>query len=268
MKISKLTRKSHRYNEDKIIIGDNYAMVLDGATPLCPLGISPSDASWLVSFVKDNLPKRCNDLESELHKIAKMAGEKLRAMLNNNPVHLPSASLAFAQIVDNKVIICTLGDCEAIIKTKNGNITRQVIPTLSKLDGIALNAIIKTKKEQNISIKEATALNKDILIKHRNLMNKENGYAVFVPDSSVQFKFLKATYNKDEIDEIYLYSDGFAQSFETLKIHKSYKTTFKNSINLSKEINKIEKRSYKDKNYNKYPRLKTIDDISIIKIKF
>ena len=34
MKIDALTRKSHFWNEDRFILGNNYYLVIDGATPL------------------------------------------------------------------------------------------------------------------------------------------------------------------------------------------------------------------------------------------
>jgi hypothetical protein len=34
MKIYAKTRKSHFWNEDRFVIGDNFLMVIDGASPL------------------------------------------------------------------------------------------------------------------------------------------------------------------------------------------------------------------------------------------
>ena len=71
MKIEKATRKSHFYNEDRYIVGDNYCMVLDGATSLVSSGIKPTEGSWFVSRIKGNLPKKCDDVIEKLEYISK-----------------------------------------------------------------------------------------------------------------------------------------------------------------------------------------------------
>ena len=66
MKFEKASRKSHYYDEDRIVIGDNYFMVMDGATPLLKTGIKPSEASWFVSFIKSHLAKNQENILEKL----------------------------------------------------------------------------------------------------------------------------------------------------------------------------------------------------------
>ena len=182
MKITKGIRKSHRYNEDKIIIGKNYYMVCDGATPLFKSNIKPSEAAWFVNFIKDNMPYKCDDVIKQLDKISKDAFDeynKINTYQNDEVLSYPSCGIALLEIKDNMAYIYTIGDCEVVIKKKDGKFKRIIQEQLIYFDNKALDLMIKTRKEKNITLKEAVKECNDILIKHRKLMNKPNGYPAF-----------------------------------------------------------------------------------------
>ena len=127
MKITKAIRKSHRYNEDRIIIGDNYYIVCDGATPLYKSNIKPSEASWFVSFIKKNMPKKCNNVLEQLNKISKEAYIEFNKLNMNNKEDIlsyPSCGMAILEIKNNIGYIYTIGDCEAVIKRKDNRLDR------------------------------------------------------------------------------------------------------------------------------------------------
>ena len=56
MKITAKTRKSHYWNEDRFVLGKDYFMVIDGATPLIKSN-NFNEACWLVTYVKENINK-------------------------------------------------------------------------------------------------------------------------------------------------------------------------------------------------------------------
>ena len=56
MKINAFTRKSHRWNEDRFIYGDNYWIVIDGATPLIKTK-EVNLARLMVAYIKKNINK-------------------------------------------------------------------------------------------------------------------------------------------------------------------------------------------------------------------
>ena len=269
LKLTKAIRKSHRYNEDKIIIGGNYCIVCDGATPLYKSNIKPSEAAWFVTFIKNNMPKKCDNILNELNKVSKLAFSeysKLNINSNKGELSYPSCGLSILEKKDNMVYIYTIGDCEALIRRNNGKLTRIVQPILSSFDKKALDLMVQTSKEKNISLKEAVKECNDILIKHRLLMNKPNGYPIYTISENPDFEYTVNFYDLDEINEIYLYTDGITQAFDELKIYNSCEEMFQNGIDLYNEIKKIETKAFSDKDCNKYPRFKTIDDIAIIKL--
>jgi len=270
MKISTATRKSHHYNEDRIIIGKTFCMVCDGATELIKSSMKPTGGSWLVSFIKKNLKKNSADVIGELNEISKKAylefvrteGEK------TNKAALPSAGIALAEFLGDKVRISTIADCEAVVITKDGGIIRHIIPDLPQLDSMALAEMVKTSRQKGIPVKEAVEYCRDILIKNRQMMNKKDGYAVFTIDKNPDFAFVTAEYDISDIKELYLYTDGITQAFDELKIYSSCEEMFENGIDLNEEITKIKRQAYADKSCNAYPRFKTIDDIAAVKIEF
>ena len=266
MKIKKYTRKSHYYNEDRYIVTNDFIMVIDGATSLEKSNLKPTSGAYLVSYLKKELPKLNGSVIERLNIVSKDMHKMLAKNNNVNEKILPSCGISWIEFHNDKIIVHSIGDCEVFITKKDNTTERIVIDDLLKLDDISLNKLITVSKERNISIKEARPLINEILIKHRLLMNKENGYSVFAPYENPNFKYSTREFNIKEVKDIYLYSDGFADAFTTFKLFKSAEHMFSKNRNIQKIINNIVKKANEDKNYNKYPRFKLIDDITIVKI--
>lgn len=267
MKLEKLIRKSHYYNEDRIVIGKNYFMVMDGATPLKKNGIKPTEAAWFVTFIKNLLPQTCNNIIEKLNEISVKSLQQLKDWnIAIQDQYLPSSGLAWVKLEGDMISANTIGDCEVTIRFNSGEIKRIYQTELIALDDIAVKEMVRIAKEKNITMREARKCINDVLIKNRLLMNKENGYNVFTPSEKPQFKFTTAKFNVKDIKEIYIYTDGISQAFDELQIYKSHKNMFEKSFNIKEEINKIVKAAYLDKDFELYPRFKTIDDIAVIKI--
>lgn len=264
MKITAKTRKSHYWNEDRFVIGKDFLMVIDGATPLIKKSIF-NEACWLVNYIKKNIEKYQGSIKERLYQISIDAYNALPVKIKEED-YLPSASLSYIEWDDEYYYAYTLGDCEVTFITKDNQIIRCYSDDLCKLDNIALNELIKIAKEKNIDNAKARPFINDILIKHRKLINKENGYTAFALTdkpiiSTKEYKILK-----ENVKEIYIYSDGFSQSFESLDIYKSHEEMFKKSLDIENEISKIVDVSFNDPFANKYPRFKKIDDITVIKV--
>lgn len=264
MIVEKVTRKSKRYNEDRFLEFNSCFMVMDGATSLAPTNFKPSGGSFLVSYLKNNLPKGEKSVIDKLYNLSKSFTKYTN---EKSEEYLPSAGLSWCEIKKDTIDIHTIGDCEAIVVYNDGKITRFVQPELINLDSIAINKMIEIAKEKNISIKEARKYINDILIKHRKMMNKDNGYNVFAPYDTPKFKFLNASINKKDVKYVYLFSDGFASAFDCFKLYDSFEEMFKDEVDLRKIINRIVDVAKSDPDYNLYPRFKLIDDITAIKIK-
>lgn len=264
MEITKITRKAKYYNEDRYLVFDNYCFVIDGATSLLPSFFKPTSGSYFVSYIKQNLPKLNGSIIDRLNLISSNFSKLIK---ENKEEYLPSAGISWVEIENKKVNIHSIGDCEIVVCLKDNSIKRFVQPELIELDNKAINKMIEISKKDNISIKQARKSINDILISHRKLMNKENGYNVFAPYLNPNLKFSSYQLDKNEIKYIYLFSDGFASICDTY--HKyTYNELFTKNIDLKKTINEIVTISKEDPLYNKYPRFKLVDDITAIKIVF
>ena len=259
------SRKSHYWNEDRFITSSHFCMVIDGATPLIKKG-DVNFARYLVDYIKKNINTIDGPISHRLEILVHQVAEKLN-LNDDRAAYLPSASLSYVEFKDDYIHIGLLGDCEVTLKMKNGDIIRYYDDRLSKLDGGVIDTAIKLSHEQNISLSEIRPLIIDDLIANRNKANKDNGYFALVASKNYKFKELSFDVPLKDIDEIYLYSDGYSSIFSTFDVYSNHQEAFKDDIDVKEEINKIVIKAYKDRNIEKYPRFKVIDDISLLKIK-
>lgn len=264
MKINAKTRKSHHYNEDRFIIGNNFYIVIDGATPLVKTG-DRNLACFMVNYIKKHINKYQGRIKERLEQLSNDMFYELN-IDSDDTSYLPSASLAYVEEIDDYYHVGILGDCEVTFKTYDNEIIRCFTTELTKLDDISLSKQVEYAYKYNIHVIEARKYIQDILIKHRKMINKNDGYFAYTLAKDYVLNEKEFKINKELVKEIYLYSDGFSQSFQHLKIYTSHQEMFKNDLNINDEIDKIEKQAYSDPYCDKYPRFKIIDDITIIKI--
>lgn len=265
MVITPKTRKSHYWNEDRFIIGENYIIVIDGATPLLKQN-DFNEACWMVNYIKKNINKYQGSVLEKLTALSKQGLIDLPSKLKDEE-HLPSASLSFVEYDDEYFHAGVLGDCEVTFITNSNEIIRCFSSDLSKLDNISIKELISVAKEKNIHLTKARPFINDTLIKHRKLINKPNGYSAFTLMENPILNVTTFNIKKEDVKEFYVYSDGFSQSFESLKIYNSHAEMFSKSLNIEEEIKKIKEASFLDPYCDCHPRLKKIDDITIVKVK-
>lgn len=264
MKITSKTRKSHYWNEDRYIISDDFLMVIDGATPLIKSN-NFNEACWMVNYIKKNINRYKGKVLDRLYQISKDAYKALPVKIKEED-YLPSASLSYIEWDDEYYYANTLGDCEVTFITNDDIVVRCYTDELSILDNIVIEKMKDLKNEKNIHLVHTRPYVNEILIKHRKLINKIDGYSAFALMEEPIIKLNTLKIKKEEVKEIYIYSDGFSQSFEHLNIYQNHEQMFKKSLDLDEEIKKIENVSFSDPYCDKYPRLKKIDDITVIKV--
>lgn len=263
MKVEKIIRKSHFYCEDRFVIKDNFYMVIDGATPLIndSKNFKGSSASYFVSQIKKDLIKN-EDIFSSLSNTSKRMFEEF-----SNEDLMPSAAMSFIRIIDGRVVCSYLGDTEIFIRFKNGKSERIFDERLVDLDKIALDAYAQNRKKFN-NFAETLESIRPILVKNRRLMNKQNGYSIYCPNKDGKIQFAERVFDLDSIEEIYLYTDGFSDAVETFGLFKSVDEMLTIDADIGSIVKQIVDEASRDKQCLKYPRFKTIDDITAIKISF
>lgn len=264
MEIIARTRKSHFWNEDRFVLGKNYVMVIDGATPLLKSN-NFNEACWMVKYLKKNLNKTKENLCERLKKLSKEAYELMPVKIKEED-YLPSAGMSWVEWDENYFYASVLGDCEVTFVTTDNEVVRCYSNELTILDNKAINEMIKIASELGIHVKDAKKYISDILLAHRKLVNKPGGYSAFTLSDNPIINPKTFSIEKSRVKEIYLYSDGFASSFEFLEIYDKHESMFSYSLDLDIEINKIVNKSFSDPYCDKYPRFKKIDDITVIKV--
>lgn len=265
MKVYSKTRKAHYWNEDRFINGKNFFIVLDGATPL-KSEANFNEARWMVDYIKKNINRYRGTVKQKLAALCGDAFRELPVKIKEDD-YLPSASGSWVEFDGKRIDVGVLGDCEVTLITNDNRIIRCYGGELTKLDAIALDKLIEICKQKNTTeiIKSRKYIN-DILIKHRKLANKPNGYSALTLSPSHEINERKYSFGADGIREIYIYSDGFSQAFEHLQIYKSHEEMFSQIGDIGSEIDKIAKAAYSDTSGARYPRFKIIDDITVTKI--
>lgn len=260
-----LKQAKEYYGEDRIIIKDNFYMVIDGATPLYDyensnpkmLGYKYKTwASWLVSELKKDINKNDN-IKDTLINTSKRLFNEFISINPNEKKYFPSCNFSIVEIIDNKINVTTIGDCEIFIKFKNNSTKRIYQEELLKLDQMALDEMISINGNRFDII--------ETLRKNRALMNEDNGYNTYTISNKPYFKYTEESYNLSDIKEIYLYTDGISQAFDEFNITNNPEELF-NKYDIDEIVNEISLKAKSDRKMKKYPRFKYIDDIAIIKL--
>lgn len=269
-KVESLSIGYRDFNEDELIINDDFYAALDGATGLVDSYIKPSDASFLVNEFK-KLFKKSNNYSKELKNIS---AKLYDLFINKTNIkdknltreHFPSIGLSFVDISkeNNELRVYTLGDPIVYIKTKKGS---EIFKDsrLSKLDNKVVKRMIYFSKKENKSMNETRLDVLNLLKINRNKMNKFMGYDVFsIYKNGINFNIRSKKFKLDEVEMVCLATDGFMQAFDVFHLYKNYDELF--SKNINEVYEKIKNLAENDAQIIKYPRLKKIDDISIIKL--
>ncbi len=266
MKVYAKTRKSHYWNEDRFIVGKDYCVVIDGATPLKKSNLF-NEACWMVKYIKKNFHRYNGDIKYRLTRLCKDAYRDL-PLLQKDDDYLPSASACWIELTGGKIKVGILGDCEVTAIFNDGKILRCYDGRLNVLDKKAISEMTALAKEKNIHVTEARKYIQETLIRHRKLANTPEGYPALLLSRDIQINEKQYELDINCLKTVYLYSDGFSQAFENLQIYTAHKEMFEQIESVDDEIGKIVNRSFDDAQCDMYPRFKKIDDITIIKVDF
>ncbi|MGN0812413.1 MAG: hypothetical protein ACI4MQ_02765 [Candidatus Coproplasma sp.] len=266
MQTTSKTRKAHYWNEDRFINGKDYFIVIDGATPLTNVH-QFNEARWFVDYLKRNINRYKGRVNYKLSMLCCDAYNDL-PIDNKSADYLPSASAAWVELDGSVCHIGVLGDCEVTAIYNNGEIKRFFDDRLINLDNKAKSELIEIARQKNLHIIQAKELIIPTLIKHRRLINKPDGYSALTIAPDYKTDERQFTIEKQGLKTIFIYSDGFSQAFESLKIYSCHEEMFKSIKDVDEEIKKIVRAAHSDKNLDLFPRFKRIDDITVTKIDF
>lgn len=263
-------------NEDCIGYSENYIYTIDGATGLNQVNIMEnynSDAEWLSRRVSEYLKENLENSKITIKAILEQAmieikkefdDECIKKGLEN--IDYPSVGICIFRELEEKIEVFRLGDVLGVIKMKNGEITLIQEKRLVELDEKSIAKQIRIAKEQNISVRDARSQIDDILLKHRQMMNKPNGYFILEPNAEGIDNAEYRVFNKSEIESISCMSDGFFCVVDTYACVKNYSILHEELEQKGAKMifDQMCNKQEEDKDFNEFPRFKMRDDSSVV----
>jgi serine/threonine protein phosphatase PrpC len=271
--VDSISKAGNIVNEDCISFGSTFGLVLDGATGLRKKIIpdSESDAKWFVENMKNCIVSNIDRNISLLEIIEQGIGEmkyKLRSYELGiiEEVDKPSASIAMIRQNKDELEIFSLGDCTILIITVDEKIIRIYDDSVSKLDNEIITKMIQLSKEESISIERTRSLVENDLIKNRYKKNTENGYWILGFDEEALKNSYYKKWNLENIKSVCLFSDGFADFYENMGLADDYIDFYKilSKTDVNEIYFRLRREQEEDCDCNEHPRLKKMDDASIL----
>lgn len=273
--MEQISYAGREWNEDYAFAGDKFWFVLDGATSLTPEKYSneESDAKWFSHAFGKFLEIALSDFSKSIAEIIKEGIDiiinKYKTLAGDKKiVDFPSSCVAVIRKNKNKIEYFVLGDCGILYNHKNDikDFTDNILPVLDKKN---IDDMVKIAREKHIDVIEARKfVNADIL-KKRLTKNTKDGYWIVCDDKAACDHAIQGELKIKKGDEFLLYSDGFSQIWDTVRIKtKSEVFEFlKQDGTLKKLYKMLYAEQESDLGCNKYPRTKMRDDATAIYLK-
>lgn len=263
------------WNEDYAYSCEKYCFVLDGATSLIPEKYSKeeSDAKWYSHSFGKFLETALSDFSKSISEIIKEGIDiiinEYKALAGDKKiVDFPSSCVAVIRRNKNKIEYFVLGDCGILFKRKNDikDFTDTILPVLDKKN---IDDMVKIAKQKHIDAIEARKFVDADILKKRLSKNTDGGYWILCDDKTACDHAIQGELKIKKGDEFLLYSDGFSQIWDTVKI-KSKSEVFE-FLGQGGTLVDLYKMLYAEQESdfacNKYPRTKVRDDATAIYLK-
>ncbi len=268
MKVDSFSSKGNVFNEDRIYVGDDYVLVLDGASGHDLVGKhkAVSNASWLVDLI-------CNYTSTHLTKALSTSQfiDNLSRHLNQCYLQVggefeASASLILARIFDTHIEVSAIGDCTALILTCNGQVINIHDRRVSNMDDQLKSEISKYANDHQLPFLEAKNLHKYRFKQNRKLAN--TGYSVISNQGYVLKPYVRLEFDLDSVQTVALLSDGAYEYCQPLAIGDNQSLMhIITTGGAQATINTIRRWQSADLSCERYQRFKPYDDATIAAIK-
>lgn len=263
------TTFERKYNEDGYVFRDDLVCVIDGATGLGEndyMGCG-DDATWFVENVckalqlldfNQSIEKYLSSICAQLYSEYTLMAKEL------NTYAMPSSCISLFREVNDEIEYYGLGDTVGVVEFVDGTFEVLYDQKLVDLDNIAIKEMADIAKKKGISPIEARPFVQSTLIKHRSMMNTEEGYySLELMGKGLPFA-MKRRWKKDSIKRVCCMSDGFYEIVE-FGLYKDMATLL-DAIeeNVDDVFSKLYDAQNEDLKGYKLPRFKVRDDITVV----
>ena len=267
----KFTTKVHRYKEDNIVLKDNFLYSVINGLPF--LYQKEKNLNMTTRFVND-VKNALNNYDGKqrlahyLYNLSTDEYNKFNVLKDYDNSYYPACGLAIVYFEDDFAELYTLGDCYIIYETKDNKKYMMYSQEVVEVNSSLLNDAVEYSSSKKCSLRKSINKLHEKIIELRKGLNSNNGSSTYTISKVPQFKFSHQKVKIDNLKEVLLFSDGFAQSFQILSLFENYEALLKDNINISDLGNQILKMWESDRRLKKFPRLSYKEDITVIKLLF
>ena len=186
------------------------------------------------------------------------------------PIERPSASIVIIRDLNKMIEVYSLGDCSIIIENTSGDIEYIHDNSVTNLDDTIINKMIKVRDEHNLSLNELRSILLKDLYDNRLRKNTSKGYWILELDKLAIKHGIHKMYPEENVKHVAIFSDGFAEYVSSVHLAGSWNEFMETlkSNELSYMLKNLRKLQEDDSECIKYPRLKVMDDASLLLISF
>lgn len=217
-------------NEDAVVCGEDYLVVIDAATGLEPFHFTEeaTDARWFAKSLAELLDFELQKEKSatvSLTDILKNAAAKLQGKLDafgyaECREGYPSACVSILRMVGERLEYLVLGDCPILLEGPEG-VKLLYDDSVTKRDNEVVEWIKEQHRVRGISFSEARKEARGLLRKNRREMNRPDSYWIFEPTGRGVAHAMKGSMDAAGIQGAALLSDGFYEAYEVFGIAAS-----------------------------------------------
>lgn len=270
-------------NEDIIRSGDNYILLMDGATGLGgPESINGlTSAEWYVQEAANYIQSLLQNANVEtleiVSKLIEHMTEKIREYEQANNMKFksyeePSSSLIICREVEKegkrKTQFFTLGDSSIVIEYKDGRVEElensngQVLRDLDEGVLKRMRELAKETSKNVLDVRNSEEI-KTMLEENRAKKNTDGGYWILGTNQEAVQHATFAEKDSDEISNVMLHSDGFNYKIIGVTVEEVMKKC-KTQAGLEEVQRRIREAEEMDPYANKHTRFKKGDDMAVI----
>lgn len=261
------------FNEDSILSSNDFLAVIDGATGLNGIHLTPegTDAAWLSKRLCELLKDGLSNLDVAIPKTLKSVAVTIKTELDNYGYSrfensYPSAGVAIVRQKNENLECFTLGDTPILLLYKDNSVKCFCDDSLVKLDDTVIERMVDIRNKIGCTILEARKQVNDILLENRMKMNHKGGYYIFEP-SGAGIDFIKSlSVSIADIEAVALMTDGYYAALSCFDIITDPRKLMQSLLarNSHDLLDQIKELAYEDNELNRYPRFKVMDDASVI----
>lgn len=251
----------HHPCEDLVDTGAARLLLLDGASPLVPSIMAPSDAVWFVREVA-RMVSTLPPIRGE--SLPQFLMDCMRCIHWNIDQDAPSAGIALVRLEEDHLDYLLLGDCSLSIERTDGTFLPIENDALHRLDNLALAELQIHAARLGASPRACLPLIQDTLRRNRALRNTPGGYYILDPSGAGIPHAITGRLPAPEVQSIFLCSDGFAQlcSFTGSSLTDLHRQAKENGLEPLYQALRAHQDS--DPSFQRVPRFKDRDDTSAV----